>query len=373
MEISPRFDTMLVICTRRIGDVLLATSAVRALKLAHPQAAIDMLVFDGTQGVISANQDLRSVLVIAERPTLGQHLRLLRRIWRRYDLAVSLLSGDRPTLYAWAAGRTRAGTLAADDKNRWKRTLLNRWVAFDNLSTHTVAMNLRVVEQIGVVQHAAPVVSWSAEDENVAANMLASLNSDKTFAVLHMSPKYAYKTWTASGWRQLAHWLHERGLVVLVAGGGSSEELRFINSLLVGFPENTVNLAGKLGLGALAYLLSRAALYAGTDTAVTHMAAALGVPTVALFGPSNPVKWGPWPRAFAGESSPWKMRGSGRVDNVWLVQGQTHCVPCLLEGCDRHIGSLSDCLQQLPASRVIAAAESLLEAPFNRAGEARAS
>lgn len=360
---SSRFDTVLVICTRRIGDVLLATSAVRALRLAYPQAAIDMLVFDGTQGVIAANQDLRAVLVIAERPTLGQHLRLLRRVWRRYDLAVSLLPGDRPTLYAWAAGRDRVGTLAADDKSRWKRILLNRWVTFDNLSTHTVAMNLRVVEQLGVVQSAAPVVSWSADDEKQAVSEFAALNSGKPFVVLHMSPKYAYKTWSAAGWQDLAHWLHERGIVVLVAGGGSPEELRFIDSLLVGFPENTINLAGRMQLGVLAFLLSRAALYVGTDTAVTHMAAALGVPTVALFGPSNPVKWGPWPRGFEGKSSPWKLRGSGRVGNVSLIQGQKHCVPCLLEGCDRHIGSLSDCLQQLPASRVIAAAESLLEGP----------
>ena len=370
---SPRFDTMLVICTRRIGDVLLATAAVRALKLAHPQAAIDMLVFDGTQGVITANQDLRYVLLIAERPTLSQHLRLLRRIWRRYDVAVSLLSGDRPTLYAWAAGRTRVGTLAADNKSRWKQTLLNRWVAFDDLSTHTVAMNLRVVKQLGIVQCAAPVVSWTAEDEKEAVSVFASLSSGESFAVVHMSPKYAYKTWSAAGWRDLAHWLRERGMVVLVAGGGSPEELRFIDSLRVGFPEITVNLAGRMGLGALAFLLSRAVLYVGTDTAVTHMAAALGVPTVALFGPSNPVKWGPWPRAFEGESSPWDMRGSGRVGNVFLVQGQKHCVPCLLEGCDRHIGSLSDCLQELPASRVIAAAESLLDAPVIREGEARAS
>lgn len=370
---SSQFDTILVICTRRIGDVLLATSAVRALKASYPQTAIDMLVFDGTQGVIKSNPDLRSVLTIAERPTLGEHLRLLRRVWRSYDLAVSLLSGDRPTLYAWAAGRKRVGTLAEDDKSRWKRKLLNQWVAFDNLLTHTVAMNLRVVEQLGVSQRSAPVVSWSAEDEKEASVAFSSLDAGEPFAVLHMSPKYAYKTWSAQGWHELAQWLHKRGMTVLVAGGGSSEELRFIDSLLVGFPDNTVNLAGNIGLGPLAYLLSRAALYVGTDTAVTHMAAVLGTPSVALFGPSNPVKWGPWPHAFEGKSSPWEMRGSGREGNVFLLQGQTHCVPCLLEGCDRHVGSLSDCLQQLPARRVIAAAESLLEAPVTRGGEARAS
>lgn len=354
------FDSILVICTRRIGDVLLATAAVRALKSMHPKSAIDMLVFDGTQGVVSANPDLREVLTIVERPSFGEHLRLLLRIRRRYDLAVSLLTGDRPTLYAWAAGRLRIGTLALDKQSRWKQWLLHRWVEFDELSTHTVAMNLRVVGLLGISQSAAPVVSWSAEDEKNATSALASLKMDEPFVVLHTLPKYAYKTWSKPGWSELSGWLSERGLCVVVAGGGTDEELRYVESLLPGFPQQTVNLTGKIGLGALAYVLSRAALYVGTDTAVTHMAAALGVPTVALFGPSNPVKWGPWPCGYNGKSSPWEMRGSGRVANVYLLQGQKHCVPCLLEGCERHLASLSDCLQELPASRAIAAAEVLL-------------
>ena len=148
---------------------------------------------------------------------------------------------------------------------------------------------------------------------------------------------------------------------LVIAGGGAAEELRYIDSLLPRFPNNAINLAGQIGLGALAYVLSRTALYIGTDTAVTHMAAAMGVPTVALFGPSNPVKWGPWPATFEGSGSPWQMRGSARVGNVYLVQGEKHCVPCLQEGCDRHIASLSDCLQEMPATRVIAASQALLE------------
>jgi len=251
--------------------------------------------------------------------------------------------------------------------------LLNHWVAFDDVATHTVAMNLRVARQIGIYAQASPVVSWSAQDEESAAIVLSSLRPGARFAVLHVSPKYAYKTWTAQGWHELAQWLHSRDMIVLIAGGGSTEELQFIDSLLPGFPENTVNLAGRAGLGALACLLSRAALYVGTDTAVTHMAAALNIPTVALFGPSNPVKWGPWPHDFDGDSSPWEMCGSGRVGNVYLVQGQKHCVPCRLEGCDRHIASLSDCLQEIPASRVVAAAELLLAMPEEPGVQAQTS
>jgi len=159
----------------------------------------------------------------------------------------------------------------------------------------------------------------------------------------------------------LAQRLADRGLKIVVTAGDSETDQAYVSTLLSNFPSDCINLAGKLSLPMLGYLLSRAALYVGTDTAVTHMAAALGTPTVAMFGPSNPIKWGPWPKEWsASEQSPWQFKGSQRQGNVILIQGEGDCVPCLHEGCDRHINSLSDCLQHLQAHRVVAAAEQLL-------------
>ena len=354
--------SILVICTRRIGDAFLATPAVRSLKAAYPDATVDMLVFKGCEGVLEANTDIGEVISIAERPGFFEHLALITRLWRRYDLAVSLLAGDRPTLYAWFSARRRVGTLVDEARSRWKQRLLDAWVPFDNLHTHTVAMNLRVVAQLGIATKATPVVCWSRAAEASALELIAQFD-DTRFAVLHVSPKFVYKSWTADGWGQLAQALTAEGLRVIIAGGASAEEQDFVQSLLPSMPENVVNLAGRIDLGTLGYLLNRAALFVGTDTAVTHMAAASGIPTFALFGPSNPVKWGPWPAGFSANlPSPWQMRGSGRAGNVFLVQGETHCVPCLQEGCERHVDSRSDCLQQLPAARVIAAARAVMTA-----------
>lgn len=354
-----KIHSALVVCTRRIGDVLLATPVVRSLKIAYPGAAIDMLVFEGTQAVVSANPDLRRIWTIPEHPPIGTHLRLLRSIWRRYDVALSVLAGDRPTFHAWMAGRYRVGTLLPDNKSRWKRTLLHEWIPFDNLSTHTVVMNLRLLAPLGIEPLGTPVVGWRQEDEASVHRVFPGIANHRRYAVLHVSPKFAYKTWSVAGWVALGRWLVDQGLVVVVAGGASDQ--RAYSEQVVERLPDAVNLVGHLTLPALGYLLSRAAVYVGTDTAVSHMAAAVGAPTVVLFGPSNPVKWGPWPKdLLVTAQSPWKTHGSQRLENVYLLQGEGDCVPCLGEGCDRHINSLSECLQQLPVNRVIQVVEMML-------------
>ena len=179
---------------------------------------------------------------------------------------------------------------------------------------------------------------------------------------MHPSPKFAYKAWTADGWRDTGNWLAAQGLRVVLTGGPDAAERADVAAIALALP-SAVDLAGKLTLAETAFLLSQAHVYIGPDTAITHLAAALGTPVVALFGPSDPVKWGPWPAGYAGAGNPWRRHGSQRVGNVALVQGDGLCVPCLLEGCKRHIDSLSDCLQKLPAARVIAAAADLLKDP----------
>jgi heptosyltransferase-3 len=349
----------LIVCTRRIGDVLLTTPVVRSLKAALPHLMIDMLVFEGTQDIISANSDIRRIWTIPERPPIGTHLRLLYSIWGRYDLALSVLAGDRPTFHAWVAGQYRVGTLLPDRKSQWKRKMLHDWVPFDNIHTHTVVMNLRLLAPLGIASFGTPVVSWAREDEDSVSRAFPGMRSARPYVVLHVSPKFAYKTWTVAGWVALGRWLMDRGMTVVVTGVETTERA-YCEQVLHGLPD-AVNLVGQATLPALGCLLGHAALYVGTDTAVSHMAAAVGVPTVVLFGPSNPVKWGPWPKDFPPtEQSPWFKQGSQRQGNVFLLQGEGDCVPCLGEGCDRHINSLSECLQQLPVNRVIQVVDMML-------------
>ncbi len=345
---------ILVACTRRIGDVLLATPLVRSLRRAWPAAAIDMLVFRGTEAIVAANPDLRAVITVGESDSLGERVGTFRTLWNRYDLACSTQTSDRTTFYAAAAGRMVVGMLDPAQAPSWKRGLLDAWIPFDDRHVHTVSAGLALCSVLGVPQVPEVVVAWNDADEEQALQALPFNPNNVPYAVLHVSPKFPYKKWTVDGWTQLAHALSADGLRPVIVAGPESNEVEQADAI-ARRASGAINLAGKLRLAAVGALLADARAYVGTDTAVTHMAAAIGVPTVALFGPSNPVKWGPWPKGYPGPESPWEMVGSKRVGNVTLVQGHAACVPCLEEGCERRVSSLSDCLQHLPAGRVIGA------------------
>ena len=340
---------ILVVCTRRIGDVLLTTPLIRSLHQAWPEARIDALIFRGTAGVLEGNPDLAEVISVPERTKKMARWQELRRLWNRYDLSLSCVPSDRARLYGWAAGRRHLGMLAAGE-SRSKRWLLSDAVAFDDVNTHTVSMALQLADLAGIRRH-AEVVPPSA-----GGGLPPGVESP--YVVLHAYPKFTYKMWTEVGWAGLARALQESGRQVVLTGSGEPDEVAYCARLAM--TGGALNLAGKLSLAQTADLLRCADLFVGADTAVTHLAAACGIPTVALFGPSNPVKWGPWPAGYASVTSPWLFVGSGRQGNVTLLQGIGECVPCRLEGCDRHVASSSRCLQEMPAARVIEAALSAL-------------
>lgn len=358
-------QSILIIVTRRIGDVLLATPLIHSLRLAWPAAAIDALVFAGTEGVLAANPDLRRVISVPENAKDPSHLRALFSLFRRYDLAVSTLPGDRPTFTAWLAARRCVGFLSPGPKHWWKRLLLSRWASFDDSDIHTVRMNLKLADLLGIARHHDIAVSWSPADEQRVARLLPFIQTE-SYALLHLYPKYRYKMWRKEGWRDVSRWLSDQGLRVVLTGGGDPAELAYVEGILEEMPAGTENLSGKLTLGEVGFLISRSRVYAGPDTAVTHMAAALGVPTVALYGPTNPVKWGPWPHGYGGVQNPYPKRGSRKVNNVNLLQGPGDCVPCHQEGCNGHTESHSDCMLQLPASWVIEALQEALNCGDDR-------
>ena len=134
-------------------------------------------------------------------------------------------------------------------------------------------------------------------------------------------------------------------------------ERAFLDDVWGGLPVRRVD--GALTWPELAALLGYARIYVGPDTSMTHLAAASGCPTVALYGPTDPRLWGPVPAA--GLERMWEAAGTiQRRGNVWLVQNPLPCLPCQNEGCERHLTSFSRCLDELTPAQVLRAVDEAL-------------
>jgi heptosyltransferase III len=343
----PPDPRVLVVAMRRLGDVLLTTPLIRSVKRAFPASSVDALVFAGTEGILSGNPDLAGVLTVSERPGLGESLALLQQIGRRYDLALSTQSGDRPTAYAVLAGRQSAGPLEPNKlSTAVKRFALSRSYMADR-GRHRIVDLLQIAELLGIPGCAEIVVPQGTSRPDLLPS--------HQYAVVHAAPKYTYKRWTSGGWQRLAGALRLRGLTTLVIG--AKTDRAYLDAV---WREGDVSrLDGTLTWPELSALIGGARVYVGPDTAVTHLAAATGTPTVALYGPTDPRIWGPWP--VGGLDRPWDAAGTiQRRTNVWLVQNPLPCLPCQLEGCERRLDSHSRCLDELSAEQVVAAVDEAL-------------
>lgn len=352
---------ILVISTRQIGDALLITPLIRSLRQTYRKAEIDVLVFQGKQGVLEGNPDINKIIAIPNHPSLKQYCTLLFKIYKRYDIALSTLTGDRPIIYATLAAKKRFSIVEANrGRDHWKRYLLNAWTELDDEKTHTVVQNLRLADLLAVPRHYAVVPPSSPNARDNLQRLLPFSLQTQAYAVLHLCPMWRYKRWHHTGWRDVAAHLIQQGFKIVLTGGNGEEELNYIRDTYPELGTDIINLAGKLSFAKVSELIKQARLFIGPDTAVTHIAAATGTPTIALFGPTNPLKWAPWPKDYADGKTPFQKVGSQRVGNVFLLQGPGDCVPCHQEGCDRHKLSDSQCLNELPSSQVISAIDTLL-------------
>lgn len=352
----------LVVVTRQIGDVLLTTPLIRSLARAYPGIVIDVLVTRGTEGALAGNADIRDIITIPERPTIRENVAVLKRIIRRYDLSLTVLPGDRPTGYALAASANNIGLVPMPGQTgHWKKWLLRRAVPFEP-NTMTVAQSLRLADALGIGRYTCVVPPSCADTErHTLAGLLSFPLIGSRFVVIHPAPLRRYKQWTRNGWREVASYLHQNDLKVVLTGGPAASERRYTEDLFGDLPF-VENLVGRLSLGQVTALIEASCLYIGPDTATTHLAAATGTPTVALYGPTGPTVWGPWPHCYSEPAPPYiNYAANQRAGNVFLIQGIKDCVPCQREGCENHRESFSLCLDELPFSRVRNAIESLLK------------
>lgn len=343
---------ILVIAMRYLGDVLLTTPLIRSLRQAYPDARLDVLVFRNTASMLEGNPDISHIITTPNRPKFPDYWHNFGQLFRQYDLAIATQAGDRPFLYALLAAPLRVAVVPLKNTTGWwKRFFVQHWTEFDDDDTHTVLQHLKLLDLINVPRCFSLVPPQIGSSEQLA-QQFPFLADNTGYAVLHSHPQWTYKQWTVAGWVEIGLYLKERGLKLILSGGPAQEEIDYVANIQRQLPEDTINLAGRVSLAQLAHIIAQAKLFIGPDTGITHLAAATGIPVIALYGPTNPVKWAPWPVGYNQNINPFHKTGSQHVNNVHLIQGTADCVPCHLEGCDKHRESRSQCLDTLPPQRV---------------------
>jgi heptosyltransferase-3 len=333
---------LLVVKLRYIGDVLLATPVFRALRDRFPEARLTAAVHRGTEEILKENPDIQEVLVV-ERGGIGEQLRFLGEIRRRrFDCVIDLTDGDRSAILTGLSGApVRIGF---NEEHRWRGLLYTSVATVGPGVVHRLEHDLEALRPLGIEPKPRPLVLPVApEHDSRAARLLeeAGVSRDSgPLVMLQPGARYWFKAWPVRRFAELADRLTEAfGCTVLV--GGNQQERDLAGQIRSQCRSKPLVLAGLATLSDYAAILKRCALFVGNDNGPMHMAAALGVPVVALFGPSNPDEWGP--------------RG-GRVK---ILYKGLDCRRCFHPTCLR--GEQS-CMQQITVEEVFAAAGSLLNA-----------
>ena len=270
-----------------IGDALLSSAIVVDLKRRFPGARVVMLLTKTNAGIAPLLPHIDGSVVLPLFSPL-RAIRLIRR--QRFDLLIDANQWLRISAIYCAFGG--AGyTVGFRTPNQ------SRHYAFDRVADHSADRheleNYRgLAEAVGAVADAVPRIAIPLQDGVGGCGMVAA-----PYVVLHPwagGGRAELKEWPAEHWISLARALGEDGYGVVVTGAaGDADKASRLMAAAARSGVYPVNLAGRLNLGRTASLLSEAELVVSVNTGIMHMAAAIGVPLVALHGPTNPKRWGP--------------------------------------------------------------------------------
>jgi predicted lipopolysaccharide heptosyltransferase III len=338
---TPRWDwspveRVLVVRLRSIGDTVLATPSLRALRRFLPHAKIDLLVEDWVAPLLDGFRDVDEVLTLPRSGTAAR-MRMARLLWsRRYDVAYNLHGGTTAGFLVRASGaRHRIGF--AEYRYPWLYNHLapRSSELWGTETTHSAEQQLALLGWTGVPVSDRPA-SALGESEEAADSLRIRLDKvgfdpSKPFSLIHPTAAFDTKRWAGERFAAMCDHLASRGIAsVLVAAENESDVLRSITGHS---RSNPLTLAG-LTLPEVTALARRARLFVGNDSGIAHIAAAVKLPTVVIFGSSNVAHWYPW---TAGVSA--------------VVREDMPCAPCPGYTCAEF--ATPQCIERVTVARVL--------------------
>ncbi|RLB34163.1 MAG: lipopolysaccharide heptosyltransferase II [Deltaproteobacteria bacterium] len=342
---------ILIIKLSAIGDVVHALPFLDVLGRRFPEAHIDWIVEDAAYPIVEGHPRLRRILVshrkhwLTARPwrrgsagLAAEAVRFVRELRARtYDLVVDLQGLLKSGILAGICrGRRKVGMSGSREGAR--AFLTERPVPVD-YEQHAIERYLQVAEYLG-----CRVAQWSGRiplPDGVGAAvepLIEAESRERPLVAVNPMARWDTKLWDPNGFVEVARRLQEE-MQCRVVFTGSGLDRRMLEDLNSRLKRPALNLAGRTTLKELAYLYSRCAVLLTTDTGPMHIAAAMGCPVVALFGPTAPWRTGPY--------------GAGHR----VVRVDIECAPCFKKACE-HL----TCMRSITVDAVVEAVESVLEA-----------
>ena len=279
---------VLVVKLRSIGDTVLSTPSLIALRRSLPIAEIDILLEDWVAPLLDGFEGVNVTPVGA---FFGERLHVameLRR--RRYDVAFNLHGGTTATFFTRASGATHRVGYANYQYSFLYNHLLRSAAEFWKAErVHSAEQQLALLGSVGV-----PVDDRPKSRLSITSSADASINAklnDAAFALLHPGTAFFTKQWPVENFARTAEFLAEKGIHAVAIS--SKSESQILNQLTAESKAPIVTF-DDLSLPEITALAARAKLFVGNDSGMAHIAAAVSTPTVVIFGSSNRDHWRPW-------------------------------------------------------------------------------
>lgn len=281
---------ILVLQLKRIGDLILTAPAIAAVRAHFPGARITVVVGPGTSGLLPAIDGI--ALSFTSHGNLRDLALWAELIRTRYDLCLDFTGNDRSALLTFLSHAEQRMAFARVQRSRWRRRSYTHFVDNPVRRLHTIDYHLALLAPLGITGAPARIpLHVPPANKNAARALVASLGR---FAVFHPGSARTEKFWVAERWAELIDRSFEKyGFACVLTGGRSPEERAHLAAIKRAAHTTLIDLAGQIDLLTLAAVIARAALLVTVDSAPVHLAAAAGIPTVALFGPTNPFHWRP--------------------------------------------------------------------------------
>lgn len=298
-DLVPENAKILIIKLRSIGDVIYNTSVYGPLKKRWPKAHLAVAVEPPSDEIVRNHPDVDETLCFRKDSWFNQLFFYLRLFVRRYDIAIDMHEGPRGAVMCFiTAARWRIGNQFA------KRSFLyNTPLDFSDLKPkYPVDFQVALIRKMGVGFDAdtAPAIHLSASGREKALRLLADNKIDGPFCILHPGARI-YDQWQPEKFAGVAEQCHSQfGLkVVLTTGPGQENQLKDVERQM-----KTPFVSIQAGLEEMAAIAEQARFVVCHNGGFMHLSAAVGTPTISLFGLSNPNIWKPQGERHAVVSKP---------------------------------------------------------------------